>query len=248
MRPIDFNDGGNLGNLDKAMQDDDSAHFRYRGKDKDNQTSTTFLARLQNRDSKAWNDFMWLYVPLIRYWCRLKKDVLSRPERQDISADVLQRVSTSIGKFDLTREARSFRGWLRRITENRISDFLQERAKRKDIVCLSDVPEHLNIPNPVMEMQDVDDELALEQEAEERFILLKQILNRIKPEFREKSWDVFHLILVAEKDSSEIAEMTGMTGPAIRQIRSRILKRIREEYAELGIEADLPDAVSPQRR
>lgn len=224
--------------------DNDSSYFRYQGRDGDDKTSTTFLVRLQGRDSQAWKDFMDLYVPLIKYWCRRKKDVLTWPERQDILLDVLQKVSLSIAKFDHTRKERSFRGWLRRITTNRIYDYLQERNSRKDVARFYSDPDHLNISLPPRVLPEFDEanepDDDPEREAEEDVILLKQILNRIRPEFQEKSWDVFRLLFVAEKDSSEVAETMDMKPDAVRQIRSRILKRIREEYMKLGIETDLP--------
>lgn len=222
--------------------DNDSAYFQYRGGD--NKTSTAFLVQLQDRDSEAWKDFMELYVPLIQYWCRRKKNVLTRQERQDILQEVLHKVSMSIEKFDHTQKERNFRGWLRRITENRIYDYFQEKAKNEDVARLYSDPNHLNIPVPSPATRKPGDVIDPEEEAGEQLVLLKQILNRIKPEFREKSWDVFHLLLVAEKDSSEVAETMNMNGDAVRQIRSRILKRIREEYAKLGIETDLPTTVA----
>ena len=216
------------------LNDNDSTYFQYR--EGIGRTSTEFLVQLQGQNSKAWEDFMHFYVPLIQYWCRRKNDRLTRAERQDILQDVLAKVSVAIVKFDLTREARNFRGWLRRITENRICDFLREKAKDENVVRLCSDPDHLNIPIQPPEMLESADH---ECEANEQCVLMKQVLDRIKSEFREKSWEVFHLLFVAERDSSEVAEMMNMKGDAVRQIRSRILKRIREEYAQLGVETDM---------
>lgn len=212
--------------------DADSSYFQYRGGDGD-KTSLSFIVRLQVRDPEAWKDFKDLYVPLIRYWCRRMKNQLTRAERQDILQDVQLKVSMVIDRFDAAREGRSFRGWLRSITKHRIYDYLQERAKQVDVSRLDSAPA---FPTPVM--PEPDDEIDPEEEQGEQLVLIKQILNRIRPTFREKSWDVFHLLLVAEKDSSEVAETMGMKVDAVRQLRSRILKRIREEYAKLGIETD----------
>ena len=212
------------------MVQDDSSYFAFQGNRNlgDNKTSTTFLVRLQDQESEAWKDFTEIYVPLIKFWCRRRKDVLSHAERQDILQEVLQSVSLSIKNFDHTRAERSFRGWLRRITRNRICDHLREKVKDENVVRLAGDSDDLDIPMP-----------SPEEEASERRVLLRQVLKRIRPEFREKSWEVFDLIIAAEKDSSEIAEMMETTPAAVRQIRSRILKRIREEYARLGIEIAL---------
>lgn len=223
------------------FDDADSSYVRFRGGD--NKTSTTFLGRLRDRDSDAWKDFMEIYAPLIRFWCRERKDDLLREERKDILQEVLQKVSLSIDRFDHSRKERSFRGWLRRITENQILDHLRLKAKGGKVERLySDVD--YSHPNDVAIPGEEDEEIDPDREAGEQLVLLKQILNRIKPEFREKSWDVFRLLFVAEKDSSDVAETMGMKDDAVRQIRSRILKRIREEYAKLGIEADLPTAAA----
>jgi len=218
------------------LNDNDSSYFPYRARV--DQTSTMFLARLQDHSSEAWDDFMEFYVPLIQYWCRRKKARLTRAERQDILQDVLQKVSASIGKFDLSREARSFRGWLRRITENRIYDYLQEKAKDENAVRLCSNPAHLDIPVLPPERSESDAGTDPECEAGEQRVLLKRVVSRIQTEFREKSWEVFRLLLVADKTSSEVAEEMRMTPAAVRQIRSRILKRIREEYAQFGIDTD----------
>ncbi len=212
--------------------DADSSYFPYSGGE--NPTSTAFLVRLQSGQAEAWKDFMELYVPLIRYWCR-RKNVLTRPERQDILQEVLQKVSKSIQQFDHARQERSFRAWLRRITVNQICDYLRGKANDVDASRLYSDPDYLQIPLPT------DDEVDPEQEAGEQVVLLRQILKRIEPEFKEKSWDVFHLLFVAEKDSSEVAETLEMKSNAVRQIRLRILKRIREEFAHLGIESDLSE-------
>ena len=224
---------------------DDSSYFPFRGDPNkgDNKTSTTFLVRLQDRESGAWKDFTEFYVPLIKFWCRKRKCELTHAERQDILQEILKSVSSAIERFDHTREERSFRGWLRRITKHRICDHLREKAKNEAVARLYSDPDHLNIPIPCPTIPELDDLADPEEEAGEQRVLLRQVLKRIRPEFREKSWEVFHLLFDAEKDSSEVAEMLNMKADAVRQIRSRILKRIREEYAKLGIETDPPFAV-----
>ena len=228
------------------FSDNDSSYFRDPGSE--NKTSTAFLIQLQGRDGKAWQDFMELYVPLIQRWCRAK-GYLSRLERQDILLEVLRKVADSMDQFDRNRQERSFRGWLRRITENQIVDYIREKAKNQEMATLYSDPNDLHESVPTPQLFEIDDtNTDPEQEAGEQLILLKQVLNRIQPEFRAKSWDVFHLLFVAEKDSAEVAETMHMTSEAVRQIRSRILKRIREEYAKWGIETDLPNTISPADR
>ncbi len=202
--------------------DDDSSHFKYRGGD--NPTSTSLLIRLKNGESLAWDTFMSLYVPLIQYWCRKVKDKLKRPDRQDILQEVLQKVGKSIGKFDHAGESRHFRAWLRRITENCIIDHLNEREKRKDVSQLFSDTGHIKGPIRPPTPDPFDFELT--EEPSERIVLLRQILKMIRPDFSEKSWDIFNLLVNAEKPSSEVAAQMEMKPDSVRRTRTRILNRI----------------------
>ena len=220
------------------MLNDDSSYFAFRGDQNqgEQKTSTTFLVRLQDQDPEAWKDFTEIYAPLIKFWCRLRKDELTHAERQDILQEVLQSVLLSIKNFDYTHAERSFRGWLRRITKLRICDHLREKVKDGQVSRLGSDSNCLNIAVLSPETPEPDDAIDPEEEAGERVVLLRQVLRRIRPEFRENSWEVFRLLFVAEKNSAEAAEMMEMTPEAVRQIRSRILRRIQAEYARLGIE------------
>lgn len=218
--------------------DDDSSYFPYRVED--NPTSTTFLVGLQGGLFEAWKEFMEFYGPLILYWCRRKNAALSRPDRQEILQEVACKVSKSIRQFDHTRPERSFRGWLRRITENQICDFLRAKSKDGDVSRLYSDPDYLQIPLPPNDA--IAPDCDPECETNEQKVLLRQILKRIGPEFKEKSWEVFRLSFNAKKNSSEVAEMLGMEINAVYQIRFRILKRIREEFSKWGIEPDSPGA------
>ncbi len=221
----------------RKPSDSDSSHFKYKGGA--SKTSTTLLVRLKNGEEAAWERFAELYTPLIRWWCRKAKNQLSREERKDILQDVLQKVCKSIAQFDHeTREGRHFRAWLRTITKNRIIDFLEHRAKRKDVSRLMSDTGHIKLPplKPV-------DPLELEDEPSEKSILLNQMLETVRKEFSDKHWDVFTLLLVAGKDSTEVASIMGMTAPAVRKVKSRIVKRIREAYTALGLDDELPDTL-----
>ncbi len=76
------------------------------------------------------------------------------------------------------------------------------------------------------------------EEPDEKVILMRQVLKTIKPTFSEAHWEIINLLVFAEKNSFETAEILGMTPAAVR---SRIMKRIQEEYDSLGVEDDLSE-------
>lgn len=224
------------------FDDQDSSRFKYRGNSIE-RTSTEFLERLRSRESEAWNTFLRIYVPLIRFWCLQSGFGLAWPERQDISQEVCAKVSAGIHKFDHNRKESSFRGWLRTITNNQIRDYFRARKKNENVTVLIGDNDYAVCPVAFLGEDENDDP---ECEAKELIVLTRQVMKQVKMQVKEKSWEVFRLQLVEGKDSSEIAEMMGMTGDAVRQIRSRILKRIREEFAKLGIDPDSTPPIDPK--
>lgn len=224
-------------------KDDDSSHFKFHGGD--NPTSTSLLIRLKNGEPVAWENFMDLYVPLIQFWCRKAKDKLDRPDRQDILQEVLRKVHKSIGKFDHAKEGRYFRAWLRKITENTIIDHLNEREKKKDISQLYSDTGHIKAPIRPPEPIPSDIDFELTEEPNEKIVLLKQVLKTIRSSFSDQSWDVFNLLVIAEKPSIEVAAQMNLKPDSVRKVRSRILKRIYAEYEKLGLGDELPDSIAP---
>lgn len=113
------------------LKDDDSSDFPY--KDNIDTTSTTLLIRIQGGEAVAWNRFVDLYTPLVRDWCRKPGGKMKRQDRQDATQEIIIRAAKAIKDFDIHREGRSFRAWLRVITTNVINDFLERYENRKDV-------------------------------------------------------------------------------------------------------------------
>jgi DNA-directed RNA polymerase specialized sigma subunit len=67
------------------------------------------------------------------------------------------------------------------------------------------------------------------------------MLEYVAEKTKKRDWEVFELLNIEELNSTEVAKKKNMTGAAVRQIKSRLLKRIREEYEKLGIQDDLPE-------
>ena len=91
-----------------------------------NTTSASLLLRLQasSESGPAWNRFVDLYTPLIYYWAR--KNGLQSVDASDLVQEVLAVLVKKIADFQYDPR-RSFRGWLRTITLNK----LREQYRRK---------------------------------------------------------------------------------------------------------------------
>lgn len=215
----------------RRQKDNDSSRHPYRG---EAETSTTLLFRIKNGEPVAWSRFVDIYAPLIRHWCLRPGGRLSRGDRQDITQEVLAKAAHGITEFDEQREGRSFRAWLRTITRNTIADFFEKNEKRRDVSRLMSDTGHIKEPYSRFE---------LPEEPNEKILILREVLKRVRPSISDKDWEIVGLFVNADKTSSEVAESMNMKPDTVRKIKGRVLKRIRDEYTILGIEDDLPDAI-----
>lgn len=216
--------------MPRKLNDADSSHFPYKGESQS--TSTGLIQRLKENESAAWERFVSLYAPLVRYWLR-DFTKMSRVDRQDILQEILGKVNKSIKDFDEKMENRSFRGWLRTITRHTALDYLEKNERRKTVNRLSRDTGHFKAPKPV--------EVDLEEEENEKVVLLQAILETVKKEISERDWEIVNLFVNAGKTSAEVGEIMSMPGETVRRIKNRILQRLRAEYAALGLgEDELP--------
>ena len=221
-------------NLRRPNDDDSTLHRYNRGDVED--TSPSLIVRLQNREDLATETFVKMYSKLVRAWCRRANRKLPEPllrdERKDIASEVIAKAARKLCDNN-TEPIKNLRAWLYRITENCIFDFLRQRKKRI-WQLMSDTGYFENRSQHEVSL-DVSDE------QEDKLIILKEIIERIKPKIKGEHWAVYQHTVVEGKDSEEVAKLLNMTGANVRQIKSRVLQRIRQEYARLGMEDEQPE-------
>ena len=100
------------------------------GSSEADQTSPTLLWRVGNNsgDHAAWEAFVARYGPKIRGWCRQRG--LQPADAEDVTQDVLLRLSRALKTFTYD-PSRTFRGWLRSVTQHALSDFAAERRRTR---------------------------------------------------------------------------------------------------------------------
>ncbi len=55
----------------------------------------------------------------------------------------------------------------------------------------------------------------------------------MRGEFEERTWRAFWLTVVEGREPAALTEELGMTANTIRQAKSRVLRRVREEVGDL---------------
>lgn len=187
-------------------------------------TSASLIAGVRAMDDIAWQRFVDLYGPLIYYWCR--QSGISDEDARDLVQQVFSKVLSGIGAFRLDGTGSTFRGWLWTITRNALTDFARARKNRgrgeggtealqkvQQIADLSEDPTTLTSPAGPSD-------------------LVRRAFDLIRGDFGATALKAFQLVIFEGYSSREAGRQVGMSADAVRQAKSRILRRLREELGE----------------
>src|SRR5262245_2832540 len=89
-------------------------------------TDFDLIARAQRREQDAWEMLVDLYGPWIYNWTR--RLGLSAEDGADATQETLLAVHRSIGQFQLSQPAATFRGWLWTVLRHKVLDQQRLRA------------------------------------------------------------------------------------------------------------------------
>jgi RNA polymerase sigma-70 factor (ECF subfamily) len=190
----------------------------------DNPTSLTLLQRVRGRDPDAWQRLVRLYGPLVKSWCR-HWGVIGA-DAEDVSQEVFQAVAEALDDFRRDRPGDSFRGWLKGITRFKLLDHLRRRQSHPVAPGGTDAQLHFQ--------QLVDPETDLPDDTPSDLSgLYHRALELIRGEFEPKTWQAFWRVTLDGLPAAVVADELGLSGPAVRVAKSRVLRRLREEVGEL---------------
>ncbi|QDU31868.1 RNA polymerase sigma factor RpoE [Anatilimnocola aggregata] len=193
-------------------------------------TSLSLLERARSCDQQAWVRIVRLYCPLVYRWCRSRG--LQEADAADVGQDVFRAVSAGLPNFRHDSEGCSFRGWLKKITQNKVTDFVRDKRRSPDGRGGSDAYQSL---------QEIQGEESVDSEAlaQETRLLYERALEIIQTEFNQVHWQAFYRTTIDHQSAGDVAQELGLSRQVVYNARSRILRRLREEFAELIGEEDL---------
>ena len=190
-------------------------------------TPSSLLERLRTTDDgHAWERLLKLYGPTVTGWCR--RAGVSAEDSADIRQEVFMAVARGIVGFRKDRPADSFRGWLYTITRRRVLDHWRRAARRPQATGGSEVHDQLT---------DAPETVPPEPDGVETWEEFQRGVQLIRGEFEERTWEAFWRVTIDGRTAVEVAAELGMTPGAVYVAKSRVLHRLREEFAEL---LDLP--------
>lgn len=177
-------------------------------------TSVRLLDRVKAGDPGAWDRFVALYTPLIDHWCR--RAGLAPALQEDVRQEVFAAVAARIGGFRKEPGRGTFRGWLRVIAERQV---VNARRKAPQEVPVGEWV--LAIPDP--EPGEADPEARL---------LFERALALVERDFEPATWQAFVQTVVDGRAAADVATRLGLTANAVYLAKARVLKRLREEFAD----------------
>ena len=186
--------------------------------------SSTMLHRVRQMQPDAWSRLVTLFGPIVYRWSR--QSGLNRHDAADVVQDVFASVARGIGDFEREKPSQSFRNWLATITRNRVCDLFRREGKQPRAAGGTDAMIGIqNVVDPFDEQSFVGEEIEGE--------LSRRVLDLVRSEFEERSWLAFYRTAVLGKLPVDVAAELGVSVAAVYQAKSRILRRLRQQLAEI---------------
>ena len=191
-------------------------------------TRLSLISRIRQNDSTAWTELVELYEPLVSFWCR--RYGVANDQARDLAQEVFFSVSRSIERYQPSENSGCFRGWLWGVTRHKILDGLRREQRH---------PAAQGGSTALQMVQDIPENLD-EHDASERTefsLLVHRALEQVRSEFEAKSWQAFWRTTVDGLSVAIVADQLMITPAAVRQHRSRILRRLRQQLGEVDEKA-----------
>ena len=152
---------------------------------------------------------------------------LDAHDAADVLQDVFARLSRAISSFDVDRTRGTFRGWLWTITRHKVLDW--HRQTRRDLQGEGGSEAALRWAELADPFTDSSTN-ALDRR--ECTAVVRRALDQIRGDFQTRTWQAFWQSTVEQRSTDQVAGELRMSAAAVRQAKSRVLRRLRETLGE----------------
>ena len=186
-------------------------------------TNASLILRVRNGkfDDAAWREFVERYGSRIYRWCLQRQ--LQSHDAEDVAQEVVLRLARRFREFDYD-PSQSFRGWLRRVTENAIVDF--RRARHGRLARASSIDALLDEATAPTELTD---HLAEAFDLE----LFEWAKANVRSRILLARWLSWELTAIECQPASQVAERLGIPTATVYANKNQVQKMIREEVTRL---------------
>ena len=158
-----------------------------------------------------------MFTPLLRRWA-LRLEV-GGSDTEDLLQELFVVLIRKLPEFRYEPD-RSFRAWLWTVFRHAV---IAWRKRQGHAGSALDKLEELASPDSIVEAT----------EAEYRRYLLGRIVQIVRTDFPEVTWQIFQEVGIKGRPGVEVAREFGVTVNAVYLARGRVLARLREEMAGL---------------
>jgi RNA polymerase sigma-70 factor, ECF subfamily len=189
-------------------------------------TSLTLLQRLRADEPDAWRAMVRLYSPLVFHWCA--RFGVRGADADDVAQEVFQAAAASLATFRREGPGDTFRGWLRGITRNQVLMHVRRQGRQPRADGGTTVLDRLREVADPEPAPDAPDDDGRELDA-----LHRRALELVRGEFEERTWQAFWQTVAEGRSPVDVAAEFGISPAAVRMAKSRVLRRLKEEFGEL---------------
>jgi RNA polymerase sigma-70 factor (ECF subfamily) len=186
----------------------------------DVETSITLIMRLRQApaDLRAWDEFVRRYQPMIRDWC-LRWG--SRPEdAEDVAQEVLLKLLAAMKTFQYD-PGRSFRAWLKTVTQNAWNDFTKSHRREST----ADPDRFQAILDSRAALDDLRSRMEDAYDRELLDLAMRRVEKRVKP----ANWRAFHLTAIEGRAGADAARELGLSVARVFIAKHRVERMLEEE-------------------
>ncbi|MFM7102797.1 MAG: RNA polymerase sigma factor, partial [Verrucomicrobiota bacterium] len=159
---------------------------------------------------------------------------LKRSEGEEISLEVFSKLARRMDRRPLHHPSESLRAWLTRTTHQLILD--RHRSRRRHPLG----PAAIALLQEWLPPASLADEENRRRERMEGH-LWAVCLARVRSASPARHWQIFEAYALEGMSSAEVARSFGTTGFNVRQIRRRLVARLRREWSSLVTQAIEPE-------
>jgi len=196
-------------------------------------TSTELLRQAQSSNQEAWRQLVVLYGRRVYRWCR--HTGLQPTDANNVSQETLLAVSRKLKDFRRDHPGGTFRGWLRRITENKIRDHFRRHGRCEDAATggtdalqrMKNVTGDHENDGPSWDTTSASAPRTTEQQK------LLQYIELARQEISERDWKFFWRVAVDGQSAADVGREFGVTANTVRLVKMRVLRRLRQGKSSL---------------
>jgi len=191
-------------------------------------TSVSLLQRIAadgGGSNDDWQRLFTMYKPFILQQVRSYQDLVDYAD--DITQEVMMVLMRELPVFQRQR-AGSFRVWLRGITVNKLRS--AARRVRRQPTAAGDSP---SLEQQIEELSDPASLASKRWDEEHDQNILRKIIEMIRGDFQESTWNAFELYVLGGQEPKTVAEQLGMSLNSVLLAKSRITRRLRDEASGL---------------